>query len=235
MTAALAVVCVAGAVLLALPSPSRLGPAEADPAPAGRSRGWVRLVLASACGALAWVVVGDGWGAATAPVAALAAHRALAGVEPAERRRAREQAAHDLPVFVELLAATLRAGAGPAQALAAVSAALPGAVSERLATVRGRLALGTPPDQAWASLDVDPVLAPLGRAMVRAETSGASVVATVERLADELERRDLATTEDRARAVGVKAAVPLGVCLLPAFLLLGIVPTVAGLLETVLP
>jgi hypothetical protein len=32
--------------------------------------------------------------------------------------------------------------------------------------------------------------------------------------------------------VGVKAAVPLGLCLLPAFVLIGIVPVVAGLLTT---
>ena len=33
----------------------------------------------------------------------------------------------------------------------------------------------------------------------------------------------------------MKAAVPLGLCLLPAFLLIGIVPTVAGLLTTLTP
>jgi hypothetical protein len=32
--------------------------------------------------------------------------------------------------------------------------------------------------------------------------------------------------------VGVKAAVPLGLCLLPAFVLIGIVPLVAGLMST---
>ena len=32
--------------------------------------------------------------------------------------------------------------------------------------------------------------------------------------------------------VGVKAALPLGLCLLPAFVLLGIVPVVAGMLGT---
>ena len=81
----------------------------------------------------------------------------------------------------------------------------------------------------------DDVLGALGRALVRAETSGSSVVDAVERLADELERSSLASIEDRARAVGVKAAVPLGLCLLPAFVLIGIVPTVAGLLTTLTP
>jgi pilus assembly protein TadC len=56
------------------------------------------------------------------------------------------------------------------------------------------------------------------------------VTRAVERLADELARSARAEVEDRARAVGVKAALPLGLCLLPAFLLLGIAPLVAGLL-----
>ena len=34
---------------------------------------------------------------------------------------------------------------------------------------------------------------------------------------------------------GVKAAVPLGVCLLPAFVLVGVVPLVAGSLSVLLP
>ena len=34
--------------------------------------------------------------------------------------------------------------------------------------------------------------------------------------------------EERARAVGVKAAVPLGLCLLPAFVLIGVVPLVVA-------
>ena len=54
----------------------------------------------------------------------------------------------------------------------------------------------------------------------------------MERLAADLARRARADVEDRARAVGVKAALPLGLCLLPAFVLVGIVPLVAGLLES---
>ena len=48
------------------------------------------------------------------------------------------------------------------------------------------------------------------------------------RLSDDLRRASRADVESRARAVGVKAAVPLGVCLLPAFVLVGVVPLVAG-------
>ena len=52
------------------------------------------------------------------------------------------------------------------------------------------------------------------------------------RLADELDRRTRARVEERARAVGVNAAVPLGICLLPSFLLIGVLPLVAGLLRS---
>jgi hypothetical protein len=37
-----------------------------------------------------------------------------------------------------------------------------------------------------------------------------------------------------ARAVAVRAAAPLGLCFLPAFVLLGVVPTVLGLARGVL-
>jgi hypothetical protein len=57
------------------------------------------------------------------------------------------------------------------------------------------------------------------------------VARAVERLADDLAASARAEVEDRARAVGVRAAVPLGVCLLPSFLLLGIVPLVVGLVS----
>jgi pilus assembly protein TadC len=89
--------------------------------------------------------------------------------------------------------------------------------------------------EVWDPLTRDDALAPLARAMVRSQASGASVVQAVERLADELEREQLARAEDIARRVGVAAALPLGACLLPAFLLLGVVPTVASLFGSVAP
>jgi pilus assembly protein TadC len=58
------------------------------------------------------------------------------------------------------------------------------------------------------------------------------VTQEVPRLADELDRRARLQVEERARAVGVKAAVPLGLCLLPSFLLIGVVPLVAALLRS---
>ncbi|UUZ60855.1 type II secretion system F family protein [Nocardioides sp. B-3] len=128
-----------------------------------------------------------------------------------------------------------RAGASPQAALASVVRACPGPTSARLDGALARLRMGVDPVHVWGGLVDDDVLAAPGRTLARAETSGSSVADAVERLADELERSSLASVEDRARAVGVKAAVPPGLCLLPAFLLIGIVPTVAGLLSSITP
>jgi pilus assembly protein TadC len=133
---------------------------------------------------------------------------------------------------VHLLAGALESGCDVAEALRLVCLALPGPAAELLAGVPARLSLGVAPELAWRPVLDDPTISAVGRAMVRAQRSGASVTQEVARLADDLDRRARVQMEDRARTVGVKAAVPLGLCLLPAFLLIGVVPLVAGLLRS---
>ncbi len=91
------------------------------------------------------------------------------------------------------------------------------------------MALGVAPAEVWGSLEAEPALAPLGRTLARSARTGEPVADALDRLGRELSARARADVEDAARRVGVQAAVPLGVCLLPAFLLVGIVPVVAGL------
>ena len=95
----------------------------------------------------------------------------------------------DLPHLVTLFAAALRSGVAPGEGIALVSAALPGAAAARLAGVVARLALGVDPVQVWTGLADDPELAPLGRALARSQATGAAVVPSMERLADDLARR----------------------------------------------
>ncbi len=186
-------------------------------------------------GLAAWTFVGGLPGIAVGVVATLVARRVLAGAEALSARREREEVERTLPHLVDLFASTLRSGADPVAGLARVCSALPGPAADRLLPVVERSRWGAAGVEAWAAVADDEELAPLSRAMVRSQVSGASVVHTVERLADELERESLARAEDAARKVGVAAAIPLGLCLLPAFMLLGVVPTVASLFGTVTP
>ncbi|HSO63800.1 MAG TPA: type II secretion system F family protein [Ornithinibacter sp.] len=192
-------------------------------------------MVAIGAGLAAWGFVGGSFGLAAGVGGALTAWFVLAGAEPAAVRREREEVARELPHLVDLFAATLRAGADPVAGLEAVCHALPGPAAARLVPVIDRGRWGSSPEEVWTSVSDDEALAPLARAMVRSESSGASVVDVVERLADELEGESLAAAEDAARRVGVSAAIPLGVCLLPAFLLIGVAPTVAGLLASIAP
>jgi pilus assembly protein TadC len=98
--------------------------------------------------------------------------------------------------------------------------------------VAAALAVGSPPGEAWAALagaGGDDVLGPAARALARAADGGAPVAAAVSRLAAEARADARARGEQAARRVGVLAVAPLGLCFLPAFVLLGVVPVIVGL------
>ena len=167
-------------------------------------------------------------GACGGAVAASAVWVVLGRAEdPADVRR-RELLVRDLPTGVDLLGACLDAGAATESALVTVSRALPGPVGEELLAIHHRLDVGVDPGLVWSSVAEHPQLAALGRAIGRAHETGAPVGRAVHLLAEELRARSRADVESRARSIEVKAAAPLGLCLLPAFVLLGIVPMVAG-------
>ena len=196
----------------------------------------MRPVAALGAGAAAWLFVGGPAGPVAGLAAAAAAWWVLARAEPPARTAgARGGAADAARTSSTCSPRRCASGAEPVAGLAQVCAALPGPAADRLAPVVERARWGAAGIEAWHAIADDDELAPLARAMVRSLTSGASVVQTVERLADELARESAARAEDAARRVGVAAAVPLGVCLLPAFLLLGVVPTVASLFGSVAP
>lgn len=224
-----AVLCATAAVVLVVPAVPRTDRRR------DRSRVQVRPVAVLGVGLGAWLLVGRAAGIVAGLAAAGGAWQVLARAEAPSTRRDREEVERTLPHLVDLLASTLMAGAEPIAGLARVCEALPGPAADRLVQVVERARWGGGAVEAWSAIEDDDALAPLARAMVRSQVSGASVVQAVERLADELARESMARAEDAARKVGVAAALPLGLCLLPAFMLLGVVPTVASLFGSVSP
>jgi pilus assembly protein TadC len=67
----------------------------------------------------------------------------------------------------------------------------------------------------------------MARAITRSLRSGAPLSKTLEHLADETRRARHHIADQQARATESRAALPLGLCFLPAFVLLSIVPTIA--------
>ncbi|WP_445258596.1 type II secretion system F family protein [Nocardioides aurantiacus] len=217
-------------VLLGRPPALGLPPAEAAPGPPEERAllARLRLPLTGLVALGAWAALGGVVGTVAAPVAALVAWRVLGRVEDPAVARRRERLEVELPTGVDLLASCLDAGAAPEAALLTVGRALGGPVEAELLAVHARIELGVDPATVWRDLARHPQLGPLGRTVARAHDSGASVATAVRGLAAELRERAEAEVEARARSIEVKAAAPLGLCLLPAFVLLGIVPLVAG-------
>lgn len=179
-----------------------------------------------------WAVVGGIAGVAAGVAVGVTAHRALtmAGTRssvPSDALLA------DAPLAFDLLAACIAAGATPEAALTSVAHAVDGPLGRLLGTVARAALLGCPAEQAWAPLMESAVPALLREAaagFVRAQRSGAALSPALATIAAEQRRARRVTAQAAARRAGVLAVGPLGVCFLPAFVLVGVVPLVAGLI-----
>jgi Flp pilus assembly protein TadB len=243
MTPAAAAVLLAGlaGLLAGAPRGAALGRLDAAaPAPGATPGGGARRPAAvpqwlpRLLGGLAGCAALTSHGAAATGLAVLAVATGLPAVRRQRANELRQQRlTADLPRAAELLASCLDAGAAPAAALGAVAAAVGGPVGLRLGQVATVLAAGGQvplPRPGSAAGPVDRLVATLARAAA----TGAPLAASVRDLAvDERERARWAATE-RARVAGVRAVGPLAACFLPAFVLVGVVPVVAGVAASLL-
>jgi Flp pilus assembly protein TadB len=237
-------VALAGAVLLVLPvvwrrgARRRLGrlrraglPARDQPGTLARGAG--RIGVGLAAGAAVAGLIWAWWGVPVGLVAGVAVERCLARQEPPAQRRARLAILADLPLGADLLAAALRAGAPIDRAAAAVADALGGPLGERLLRTARSLRLGAEPAEAWQHLAGVDGADRLIAAAVRSSANGGALAAALGRLADDLRADRAVAVEAAAQRAGVLIVLPLGLCFLPAFLLVGVVPVLIGLLGDV--
>jgi hypothetical protein len=140
----------------------------------------------------------------------------------------------ELPAALDLLSACVVAGMPLRTATSAVAAAVGGVVGDRLGRVVSYAAAGFGDSDAWASLRSDEALGPVARDLARAADAGTSVGGMLARHAESARTAAQAAAIARAKAVGVRTIVPVSVCYLPAFFLVGVVPVIAGVLTTLL-
>ena len=204
--------------------------AKPVPSAARRLHRRAATVVAVAC----LLLLGLPWGLGLAGLAYFGIPVALSRLEPAAVRRRSERIVADLPLAVDLLAACLRAGRPPQAAVGTVSRALSGPLAELLAEVEHRLNLGTDPIDAWSGVLAEPACASLARAVQRALRSGTPLARTLEHLAGDARLARRWSAEEQARTIETTSVLPLGICFLPAFILLGVVPTIASSLTGLL-
>ncbi|MHC1563475.1 type II secretion system F family protein [Actinomycetospora sp. C-140] len=223
-----AVLCCLAAALVTAPGPVSAHH-RAVPRPPARPpvrEGLVPGVALAVAGAAA-VVAGAGAMAGLLVVAALAVALGL----PRWRARRARPAPDPLALAGawDQLGACLRSGLSLDRAARAVVPVLPDAAGGALVRVADLVALGADPATAWEPALAEPTTARLARAARRSARSGAAVADVVEAVAVDLRAEAADAVEARAERAGVLVTGPLGLCFLPAFLALGIVPVVVGL------
>ncbi len=142
--------------------------------------------------------------------------------------------AHAAATTFDLLAACLQAGLPTGTAAAAVATTAPPKIAGALRTTADLLSLGADPESAWTPVSAVPEIESLARMARRSARSGASLAEAISELADSERKRAEDTAAAAAERAGVMISGPLGLCFLPAFVCLGIVPVVAGLAGNVL-
>lgn len=195
-------------------------------APAPLSSAWIG-VGAAALAALGWTLGGDAgtWVGLAVGLAAGAAARGL--LARTGRTRPTDRAA--LAAGWELLGVCLRAGLPVAASVTAAATPLDGPAGSMLRRIAGLLELGADPAEAWHGATDDPALGPFARAAGRSAGTGAALAAVAAAEAARIRAELVDTAQARAQRAGVLITAPLGLCFLPAFLVLGIAPVVIGL------
>lgn len=129
----------------------------------------------------------------------------------------------------DLLSAGMRAGLPLSVAVRAVSEEFTGVSARVLREVADHLALGADPVSAWEPALAHPDTAELARAARRTARTGSGLAA----LSADLAARSRALVDEQAQAraqrAGVWISAPLGLCFLPAFLCLGVLPVIVGM------
>ena len=153
---------------------------------------------------------------------------ANAGSEAEKPASPADAAPVDTALVLELLAAQLRAGLAPLAALGTLADALN---SRPLHAVCQRLQMGSGWGSAWSGPAAG-TFSELRDALAPAYTGGAPSTALLLSLADAHRLSERRAAERAAGKLSVALVVPLGLCSLPAFICLGIVPILISLLPT---
>jgi len=162
------------------------------------------------------------------PVFGAAVVLALGWLEPRSARRRRQQLITEVPQALELVAACLAAGLPVRTACAAVVQSFDGPVADDLGQVLSLMDLGVADAEAWRTLHDHPQLGLVAADLSRSVESGTSTVEGLQHHAAAAREARRGALQVRARAVGVRSVLPMMMCFIPSFMLLGIVPAVVS-------
>lgn len=149
----------------------------------------------------------------------------------ADRRVAAVLRAQSAPTF-ELLACALQAGQPLTRAVETVASISPTPTREILNRVVAHLRIGCSQREAWSQLRDTSGWEDVARDLAASAESGAGLAELLTAAAANARDEAAAHVQARARAVNVRSVLPMMCCFLPSFVLVGVVPIVAGVLSS---
>jgi pilus assembly protein TadC len=132
----------------------------------------------------------------------------------------------DVVVVLGLLDAAIASGAGLPRALTAVGRTIGGDDGRGLVSASAALVMGADWETAWSV--VPERLTPVARCLSATWSSGAAPGPALRAASEHLQRERRTTAREAAGRLGVRLVLPLGLCFLPAFVLIGLVPVMVS-------
>ncbi|MBM6699194.1 type II secretion system F family protein [Bifidobacterium pullorum subsp. saeculare] len=132
---------------------------------------------------------------------------------------------------LEMLRVAVAQGASLSHALDAVGGAVGGELGASLAHASRALDRGVPWHEAWVGAQggaTSGVTAVLERTLETSWTHGASPVQPLALAAERLDQDERAAIERTAGKLTVRLLLPTGLCFLPAFVFIGVIPAIAS-------
>lgn len=157
----------------------------------------------------------------------------VGGREPdSSSRAARPATVMDVADAMDLLALALESGAAVPVCLDQVAGESDEPVAGHLRQVAAALRWGVEPRAAWA--DVPDAWSAAGSALTLADAAGTPPAGHLREASRRLRESEQHRVELAGATVAVRLVVPLGLCFLPAFVLLTVVPVVVALASELL-
>lgn len=193
----------------------------------------IRMIIVALLGSATALAIGGGGGVVVGGLVAGATYLLLSRSAKAHSVTQRRWRLAQVPLTLEVAAMLLRAGATPSGSLNDAAQAVGPFLTEDIGVVVRLQEMGQDSRSAWAVLATDPVLAPVAQSAIRSTGSGSALAADWERVAADCRQQHRAAAHAAAQRAGIFALAPLGLCFLPAFICLGVLPIVVGLASDV--
>lgn len=139
------------------------------------------------------------------------------------------QLVRQLPEFIDAIVLLLHSGASPAQALIAAPSWLEPPLHHIVNGVAQQISHGNRYSESVTALrgSIGPPVFPLVEALLSVDRDGQSIANVLDRLSSESRAQRRRQLDADIRRLPVRLTIPLACCILPSFVLLGVVPMIA--------